>query len=68
MFVTQYGFDANAVVLWNAIERKHAEPVVERQANRGRLKAAGHGRDAGCPTPPVQIRAGATNAHGSYLG
>src|SRR5271165_3053815 len=28
----------------------------------------GHGRDAGYPAPPAQIRAGATNAHGSYLG
>src|ERR1035437_5862339 len=28
----------------------------------------GCGRDAGCPTPPAQIRASAPNAHGSYLG
>ena len=28
----------------------------------------GRGRDAGYPAPPAQIRAGATNAHGSYLG
>jgi hypothetical protein len=28
----------------------------------------GRGRDAGYPTPPAQIRAGAPNAHGSYLG
>ena len=26
------------------------------------------GRDAGYPAPPAQTRAGATNAHGSYLG
>ena len=25
------------------------------------------GRDSGCPLPPAQTRAGATNAHGSYL-
>src|ERR1039458_8841923 len=31
----------------------------------GRL---GRGRDAGYPAPPAQTRAGAPNAHGSYLG
>src|SRR6266853_5770262 len=31
-------------------------------------KPDGRGRDAGCPTPPAQIRASAPNAHGSYLG
>src|SRR5947207_8246759 len=31
-------------------------------------RAAGRGRDDGCPPPPAQSRAGATNAHGSYLG
>ena len=30
--------------------------------------AAGRGRDAGYPAPPAQTRAGALNAHGSYLG
>src|ERR1700678_3411049 len=29
---------------------------------------AGRGRDAGYPTPPARIRAGAPDAHGSYLG
>jgi hypothetical protein len=28
----------------------------------------GRGRDAGYPAPPAQTRAGATRAHGSYLG
>ena len=28
----------------------------------------GRGRDSGCPLPPAQSRAGAFNAHGSYLG
>src|ERR1035441_7816917 len=28
----------------------------------------GRGRDAGYPAPPAQTRAGALNAHGSYLG
>src|ERR1035441_4675251 len=28
----------------------------------------GRGRDAGYPAPPAQTRAGAPNAHGSYLG
>jgi hypothetical protein len=27
-----------------------------------------HGRDAGCPAPPVQIRASPIRALGSYLG
>jgi hypothetical protein len=26
------------------------------------------GRNAGCPAPPAQIRTGAINAYGSYLG
>src|SRR5215813_2996168 len=30
--------------------------------------AFGRGRDRGCPLPPAQTRAGAANAHGSYLG
>ncbi len=29
---------------------------------------SGRGRDTGHPAPPAQTRAGATNAHGSYLG
>jgi hypothetical protein len=29
---------------------------------------AGRGRDSGYPLPPAQTRAGAVNAHGSYLG
>jgi len=37
-------------------------PVQPWYAERGR------GRDAGCPTRPARTRAGATNAHGSYLG
>ena len=28
----------------------------------------GRGRDISCPMPPAQTRAGATHAHGSYLG
>jgi hypothetical protein len=28
----------------------------------------GRGRDNGCPLPPAQTRAGAIDAHGSYLG
>src|SRR2546429_2573779 len=28
----------------------------------------GRGRDADCSAPPAQTRAGAFNAHGSYLG
>src|SRR5437867_701739 len=28
----------------------------------------GRGRDSSCLLPPAQTRAGATNAHGSYLG
>ena len=28
----------------------------------------GRGRDSGCPLPPAQTRAGAIDAHGSYLG
>ena len=31
-------------------------------------KAAGRGRDDGCPPPPAQTRARAPNAHGSHLG
>ena len=32
------------------------------------LARFGRGRDADCSTPPAQTRAGAANAHGSYLG
>ena len=34
----------------------------------GKSAGAGRGRDAGFPTPPARTRAGAANAHGSYLG
>src|ERR1019366_6818153 len=30
--------------------------------------SGGRGRDSGCPLPPAQTRARATNAHGSHLG
>ena len=32
------------------------------------LSEDGRGRDSGYPLPPAQTRAGAVNAHGSYLG
>ena len=34
----------------------------------GRTVELGRGRDSGCPLPPAQTRAGAIDAHGSYLG
>ena len=45
-----------------------AAGLVDQPAHWPWSSAAGRGRDAGCPAPPAQIRAGATNAHGSYLG
>jgi hypothetical protein len=41
-------------------------PRNERKAEM--TLGSGRGRDAGYPAPPAQIRACATNAHGSYLG
>jgi hypothetical protein len=35
---------------------------------RAALSPIGRGRDSGYPLPPAQTRAGAANAHGSYLG
>jgi hypothetical protein len=37
-------------------------------ARSGSRGTRGRGRDAGFPTPPARTRAGAANAHGSYLG
>lgn len=31
------------------------------------LLLSGHGRKAGCPAPPVQIRTYAANVYGSYF-
>src|ERR1035437_204063 len=47
-------------------ERGGSGEEIGREA-RG-APAKGRGRDAGYPAPPAQIRAGAPNAHGSYLG
>src|SRR5262249_22622605 len=33
-----------------------------------RVSPSGRGRDTDCSAPPAQTRAGAFNAHGSYLG
>ena len=40
---------------------------LKKQAAAGPRRGS-RGRDAGYPAPPAQTRAGATNAHGSYLG
>jgi lysophospholipase L1-like esterase len=37
-------------------------------SNLGIAANPGRGRDGGHPSPPAQIRTGATNAYGSYLG
>src|SRR5260221_4187188 len=39
-----------------------------RAGHVGSTADVGRGRDASYPTPPAQTRAGAINAHGSYLG
>ena len=44
--------------------RRPRRPV----AKSGSRATRGRGRDASCPAPPAQSRAGATNAHGSCLG
>src|SRR5258708_575981 len=42
--------------------------VFARPPCAGMSAGAGRGRDSSYPLPPAQTRAGATNAHGSYLG
>ena len=44
------------------------EAWAEAHAPKPAGSRLGRGRDNGYPLPPAQTRAGATNAHGSYLG
>src|SRR5260221_12068312 len=50
-------------------DRFRAGMSLESQSRHaGSIAVVGRGRDASYPTPPAQTRAGAINAHGSYLG
>ena len=44
------------------------DPSRQRNLVAAIPRRGSRGRDAGYPPPPAQTRAGATNAHGSYLG
>ena len=49
----------------NGFEQR-LKDITLKQQDRQRIE--GRGRDSGYPLPPAQTRAGAANAHGSYLG
>jgi hypothetical protein len=76
-FVSGHGFSRAAnrghsegfsPCLLSNVTRACAPGLSTQGLNPRRCICSGRGRDAGCPAPPAQIRACATNAHGSYLG
>jgi hypothetical protein len=50
------------------LEFPEPKKSVVSEARLAANRANGRGRDAGCPTPPAQIRTGGIPAYGSYLG
>src|ERR1700731_2825028 len=59
---------ADSISRWTPCPPEYRHAVASGRSWLCPAFAFGRGRDADCSAPPAQTRAGAFNAHGSYLG